>query len=106
MKAQKTHTVLTCRQLVVREVTHMTRKFISSIEFIYFLWSRSALKAAHTKAHLLVEEAAMIPNLPRGPSEAGSNNTTPYLLKANQELEIKRTTKEIKSRRTVEGRYS
>ena len=92
MKAQKTHTVLTCRQLVVREVTHMTRKFISSIEFIYFLWSRSALKAGHTKADLLVEEAAMFPNLPRGPSEAGSNNTTPYLLKANQELEIKRTT--------------
>ena len=84
----------------------MTGKFISSIEFIYFLWSRSALKAGHTKADLLVEEAAMIPNLPRGPSEAGSNNTTPYLLKANQELEIKRTTKETKSRRTIEGRYS
>ena len=75
----------------------MTGKFISSIEFIYFLWSRSVLKAGHTKADLLVEEAAMIPNLPRGPSNAGSNNTTPYLLKANQELEIKRTTKEEKN---------
>ena len=83
----------------------MIGKFISSIEFIYLLWSRSALKAGHTKDDL-VEEAAMIPNLPRSPSEAGSNNTTPYLLKANQELEIERTTKETKSRRTVEGRYS
>jgi len=69
------------------------------------MWCRSVLKARHTKPHLDVEEAAMMPNLLRSPSEAGSNNTT-YLFKANQELKIKRTTKETKSAQTVEDRYS
>ena len=69
------------------------------------MWCRSVLKARHTKPHLVVEEAAMMPNLLRSPSEAGSNNTT-YLFKGNQELKIKRTTKETKSAQTVEDRYS
>ena len=87
-------------------LTHTIEKSTSSIELIYFMWCRSVLKARHTKPHLVVEEAAMMPNLLRSPSEAGSNNTTPYLLKANQELEIERTTKETKSAQTVEDRYS
>jgi hypothetical protein len=64
--------------MAVRVLTHTIEKFISSIELIYFLWSKSVLKARHTKVDLVVEEAAMMPNLPLGPSEAGSNNTAPY----------------------------
>jgi len=71
--------------MVVRVLTHTREKSISLVELVYFHWCRSISR--HTKLHIVVEEAALMPELLRGSySEAGSKNTAPYFFKANQEL--------------------
>jgi hypothetical protein len=64
---------------------------------------RTYINGKASKPPLVVEEAAMKLNLARGPSKAGNIDTTPYLLKCNQECKIKRTTNEIKSAQNLEG---